>query len=207
MSAVPSSEGAVPPISDAQRIEIARGEERAKKLAFARKLASFNGVAVGIFAFLCLVSAAFDPWSLLLAVALAAIAFTELRGGQQVARYERGGFLLLAANQLALIALVAVYGLLQIRSALSQPNPLAELLTQSGSLPEELGANDLGAEVGDFDGMYRWVVIGFYGLVIVLTALSQGACAFYYWTRIKYLDELLAQTPPWVIEWLRARRP
>lgn len=197
--------GATPPISEAQLIEIARGEERAKKLAFAGKLASFNGVVIGVFAFLSLASAIFDPWSLLLAAPLAAIAFVELRGSRQLARYERQGLMLLVGNQLALIALVTVYALLQIRSALSEPSPLAELMSQGAALPQDLAGTDLSG-LGDFDDIYRSAAVGFYGLVIVLTALSQGACALYYWTRLKHLDELITSTPPWVLGWLKARR-
>lgn len=203
MSSPNPSEGAAPPISDVQRLEIMRGEERMKKLAFAGKLASFNGVVIGVFAFISLLSALFDVWSLLLAAPLAAIAFIELRGSQQLARLERGALELLAGNQFALILLVAIYAALQIHGALNDANPLDEMLSQSGGLAEELGA---GAELGDFDELYRSATIGFYGLVITLTALSQGACAFYYWTRRKHLDALLTETPPWVIDWLRARK-
>jgi hypothetical protein len=87
-----------PAISDAQRIEISRGAEREKRFAFARKLASFNGVGVGIFAAIALLSAVFDFSSLLVAFLLSVIAFVELNGGQRVARYERNGLVQLACR-------------------------------------------------------------------------------------------------------------
>lgn len=191
------------PISDAQRIEIARGAEREKAFAFARKLASFNGIGVGIFAAISLLSAVLDPSSLLLAVPLGIIAFVELNGGQRVARYERSGLVQLACNQGALVAVVTVYAIAQIFSALDSASPLGEIMAQSGLPSEELGIGDVSAELGDFDEIYRSAVMAFYGVVIAVTALAQGGCAFYYYSRLKHLDRFLADTPRWVIDHLR----
>jgi hypothetical protein len=193
---------AAPAISDAQRLEIARGTEREKRFAFARKLASFNGVGAGIFAAVSLLSAVFDASSLLLAVPLAIVAFVELNGGQRVARYERTGLVQLACNQLALIVLVAVYALSQIFSALDSASPLADVIAQSG-VPEELGISAMGAELGDLDEMYRSAVTAFYGVVIAATVLVQGGCGLYYYSRLKQLDQFLAETPRWVVDYLR----
>lgn len=191
------------PISDAQRIEIARGAEREKAFAFARKLASFNGIGVGIFAAISLLSAAFDPSSLLLAVPLGVIAFVELNGGQRLARYERNGLVQLACNQAALVALVAVYALAQIFSALDSASPLGEIMAQSGVPSAELGVSDISTELGDFDELYRSAVTAFYGVVVAATTLAQGGCALYYYSRLKHLDRFLADTPRWVVDYLR----
>jgi hypothetical protein len=196
-------EQSVPAISEAQLIEIARGEEREKKLSFAGKLATFNGIFVGLFAFVAFASGIFDGTSLILALPLAAIAFVELGGSKQLARYERKGLVMLTYNQAALIAVVGVYSLVQIRTAMTHPNPLGQLITESAELSEVLGAEGVGS---DFDELYRSVTTMFYTVVIIVTALSQGACALYYWTRLKHLDAFLAQTPAWVVEWLRARK-
>jgi hypothetical protein len=193
MAASPSpTADAAPAISDAQRIEIARGAEREKRFAFARKLASFNGIGVAIFALISLLSAVVDAWSLLLALPLAAIAFVELNGGQRVARYERRGLVQLAINQLALLALVVVYALIQIFGAHDGPSPLGEL-----------GISGMSEELGDVDELYRTAVTAFYGVVVVATALIQGGFALYYQSRLKHLDQFLADTPRWVIDYLR----
>ena len=198
------STGAAPAISDAQRIEIARGAEREKRFVFARKLASFNGVGVGIFAAISLLSAVFDVSSLLLAFPLAIIAFVELNGGQRVARYERKGLVQLACNELALVALVTLYALVQIFSALDSASPFGELMAQSGMQSGDLDLSAVSAELGDFDEMYRTAVTAFYGVVIAATALAQGGCAYYYYSRLKHLDQFLAETPRWVIDYLRS---
>lgn len=195
---------AAPVISDAQRIEIARGAEREKGFAFARKLASFNGVGAGIFAAIALLSAAFDTASLLLSLPLSIIAFVELNGGQRVARYERNGLVQLACNQLALVVLVAVYGLVQILGAHDSASPLSEILAQSGVQSADLGIDGVSAELGDFDEMYRTAVTAFYAVVIAATFLIQGGCALYYYSRLKRLDQFLADTPRWVVDYLRA---
>jgi len=134
----------------------------------------------------------------------------ELHGGHSVARYERRGLLLLAANQIALIALIAIYALSQIYSALHEPSPIADMMAQGGVQLDELGSSELGAGLGagldDFDGMYRSAISAFYGAVIAATALIQGGCAYYYYSRLNYLDRFLAETPRWVVDWLRARK-
>jgi hypothetical protein len=191
------------PISDAQRIEIARGVEREKAFAFARKLASFNGVGVGIFAAFSLLSAVFDVSSLLLAFPLGIIAFVELNGGQRVARYERNALVQLAYNQVALVALVTVYALVQIFGVLDSASPLNDIMAESGVPTEELDFSLGSSEFGDFDEMYRSAVTAFYGVVIAATALVQGGCAIYYYSRLKHLDRFLADTPRWVIDHLR----
>jgi hypothetical protein len=200
--ASPSSSTA-PAISDAQRIEIARGAERERRFAFARKLASFNGVGVGIFAGVSLLSAVVDVSSLLLAFPLAIIAFVELNGGQRVARYERNGLVQLACNELALVALVSVYALTQILSAQNSASPLGEIMAQGGVPTADLGIPDMSSELGNFDELYRSAVTAFYGVLIVVTAVIQGGCAFYYYSRLKHLDRFLAETPRWVIDHLR----
>lgn len=200
----PSSTAGTPAISDAQRIEIARGAEREKKFAFARKLAGFNGVGVGIFAMIALLSAVLDFASLFLALPLAAVAFFELNGGQRVARYERNGLVQLACNQLAFVVLVTIYALARIVSARQGASPLAELMAQSSVPAAELGIPELGADMGEFDDMYRSAVTAFYGVVIAVTALTQGGCAWYYYSRIKHLDRFIADTPRWVIDYLRS---
>jgi hypothetical protein len=203
MASPSSLASAAPAISDAQRIEIARGAEREKRFAFARKLASFNGVGVAIFAGVSLLSAVFDVSSLLVAFPLAIIAFVELNGGQRVARYERNGLVQLACNQAALVALVSIYALVQILNAQSGASPLGEMMAQSGVPAADLGIPELGSELGGFDELYRTAVTAFYGVVVVATALTQGGCALYYYSRLKHLDRFLAETPRWVVDYLR----
>jgi hypothetical protein len=59
---------------------------------------------------------------------------------------------------------------------------------------EALGSLD------EFEGLYRSAVVGFYGSVILLSAVFQGFNAIYYFTRRKHIDAYLQDTPAWVQE-------
>ncbi len=104
---------------------------------------------------------------------------------------------LLGLNQLALLVLVSGYCLFQMAGFWS-------VRTESGLLPTELrGQLSAAPEVAaQLDQALRvWTppaVIGFYLLVIILSAAVQGGMAFYYFTRKRHLEQALAITPGWV---------
>ncbi len=205
MQTADSSSESPPPISAAQLREITLAEQREKRFAFARKLAGANGGGLALFAFLAFVSGFFDPSSWLMAGVLALLAYVELRSRKQLARYEPRALVALTVNQLALIALVCAYALSRISATQHEPSPIADLMQQHGELAEVLGGSDPTGEDNGMDQMYRSGITAFYLLVIAVTALFQGGCALYYWTRRKHLDDFIAHTPQWVIDWKRSR--
>jgi hypothetical protein len=75
-------------------------------------------------------------------------------------------------------------------------------LNDSGSVSDELkGYVDLDATLGSsggFAGLYKQIVIYFYGGVIGLSALFQGGTAFYYFSRRRAIEDFVAETPAWV---------
>ncbi len=63
------------------------------------------------------------------------------------------------------------------------------------------GYVDLDATLGSsggFAGLYKQIVIYFYGGVIGLSALFQGGTAFYYFSRRRAIEDFVAETPAWV---------
>jgi archaellum biogenesis protein FlaJ (TadC family) len=52
----------------------------------------------------------------------------------------------------------------------------------------------------EFDGLYRTIIVAFYATVILVSAIFQGLNALYYFTRRKYVNAYLQETPAWVQE-------
>jgi hypothetical protein len=202
-----------PPISDAQLQEMALADERVKRFAFASKLAGLNGGGFALFAVIALLSGFFDPSSFVIGLVLAGLAFAELHGRALLSRFDRRAFVVLTFNQLALVVLVTVYALFRIRAGMSEPSPLAGLMQQNGDLSDVLGVDGMNgmnggglpAGLDDMDGLYQSAITIFYSVVIAVTAVFQGGCALYYWTRRKHLDDFLEHTPAWAIAWKRDR--
>lgn len=190
------------PISPEQLREINLADEREQRFLFAGKLAAMNGYGLAIFAALALMFGLFDLLSWLLAGSLGMLAYTELRGRRLLAQYDRSALMLLLANQLSLIGLVFVYAGGRVYFSLRGDSPLVQLLAENPGLGEALASTGF-AE--DAEVYYRYGILSFYALVALVTLLFQGGCAYYYFTRRTYLEDFLARTPGWVIEWKRQR--
>jgi hypothetical protein len=178
--------------------ELARAGDRAKKVRKAARVAGFNGWMSALVA-VCSAPFALYGWDgLVVAVALAIVAFNEFRGRKRLLAFDPSAAALLGWNQLGLLATIIVYCLWMLYTGLAGGNPLAADLKSNPEIGEVLGGT------GGFDELYRQIVVAFYGLVILLSVIFQGANAYYYFTRRKYVEAYLDETPTWVRELQRA---
>jgi hypothetical protein len=185
------------PLSATHYQELALAQRRAKPVRKASRVATFNGWVSGILAVL---SAPFAPFSVegfLMTVVLAVVACNELRGRKRLLTFDPAATSLLGWNQIGLLASISTYCLWMIWSALSGTSSLAVELSANPELGDLLGTP------GDFDALYGRVALAFYGTVIAVTAIAQGLNAAYYFTRRKYVDECVRETPPWALNLLR----
>lgn len=196
------------PISAEQAQAIKAAEARAKRFKLAGTLATLNGGTLIAVAVIAALSGLFDPSSLFAVLPCGALAYVELRGRAKLRRFEPDALRMLAFNQLTLVALVTLYAVFQMRAAMDAPSPFEAMAdADTAALADELGFGDLNDVAADEDlaGMVRSATVAFYGLVIALTALFQGGCALYYWTRTKHVEAFVKETPEWVVKWLRER--
>lgn len=177
------------------RHELTLAKRRFKKIRKAAKVATFNGWATALIAACSAPFALFSVVGLLLTVGLAIVAYNEFRGRRRLLALDPSAATLLGWNQIGFLTLIVVYCLWM-------------LFTGLGSFAAELEANpEWEAALGsldEFDVLYRWLLAGFYGLVIALSATFQGLNALYYFTRRKYLIAYLRETPAWVQDIERA---
>ena len=179
------------PLTQELRHELALAKDRTKAIRKAARVAAFNGWTTGIVAAISAPFALFSVEGFVMAVGLAIVAYNEFRGRKRLLAFEPASSTFLGWNQIGFFSLIAGYCLWMIYASI-------------GSLAAELHAypeleNALGSLDG-FDGLYRSFVICFYGTVILLSAVFQGLNAVYYFTRRKYVEAYLRETPAWVQE-------
>jgi hypothetical protein len=173
------------------RHELVRAKERTKAMRKAASMAAFNGWSTGIMAAISAPFALFSAAGFLMTAGLAVVAYNEFRGRKRLLALDPTSTAFLGWNQIGFFILIVAYCLWM-------------LFTSIGSFAAELQAQpELEASLGSLDGfddLYRRFVIGFYGTVILLSAIFQGATAIYYFTRRKHVDTYVQETPAWVQE-------
>lgn len=191
------SPSATGPLSPEQMQHLLAAGRRAQRIYGAAKLAAFNGWTIAVVAGLSLPLVLFglSLSGLLVEAGLAVVAFNEFRGRRRLLRFDPSATRLLGWNQIALMALLIAYSAWAIHAAWANPNPYEA----------ELRANpELRGMLGSIGNLYLAVTIAVYGGVILATIGFQGLNAWYYFTRRRYVQEYLDETPPWVRDVLNA---
>jgi hypothetical protein len=189
-----------PPLDESHHRALAAATERAEPIRRAVRVATFNAWTTAILATLSAPFALFSLAGFLVFAALAVVAWNEFRGRRHLLKYDPAGATILGWNQLGLLAVITVYCVWALYSN----------LWGSGSIEAQLRDNpQLGPTINSIDGfddLYRTIVVVLYGSVIALSALFQGANALYYFSRRKYVEAYVRDTPAWVIDLGRATR-
>ncbi len=188
---------AADPLSATHYQELALAQRRARPVRKAARVAAFNGWSCSILAVLSAPFAPFSAAGFLMTVVLAVVAYNELRGRKRLLNFDPAATSLLGWNQVGLLASITTYCLWMIWTALNGPSPLAAELIATPELGDLLG------DPGDFDDLYGRLAVAFYGTVIAVTVIAQGLNAAYYFTRRKYVDACVQETPSWALQLLR----
>jgi hypothetical protein len=198
----PLQPGAVGPL-DARDLELlARAGERMRSLRRALWLAYMNGSTLLFCALACAPFVLFDATLLLPTLVLGASGAAELRGARMLRNRDLRAPRWLAANQLVLLALLALYCAVSGVRALHAPSVANELSSSAPAAADQLRDVLPGLDLSEqtFDRGYRTLVVLFYVAVFVGCALYQGLCAHYYRTRAAVLRAFVDETPAWVLE-------
>lgn len=182
------------PLTDAHQRELMLAGPRAKPIRKAARVAAFNGWATAIIAALSAPFALFSLSGFLVCAGLAVVAYNELRGRRRLLVFDPAAATQLGWNQLGLLALITVYCLWATYSNLFGASSFDSQLTAHPEIGNALGSLD------EFKPLIEQMVVLFYGVVIALSVVFQGGNALYYFTRRKYIEEYLRETPAWVIE-------
>jgi hypothetical protein len=192
-----------PPLGESHHQELTAAARRGEPIRRAARVATFNAWTTAILAALSAPLALFSVAGLLVFAALAAVAWNEFRGRRRLLNFDPAGASILGWNQLGLLGMITVYCVWALYSGLVGASSLEAQLAANPELGEAIGSLQ-GME--GFDELYRTIVVALYGTVIALSAIFQGANAIYYFTRRKYVERYVRETPAWVIDLQRATR-
>jgi hypothetical protein len=195
----PQPLGQTGPLSEKDFILVRQAANRRVGIARCAGRAKVSSNITLIIGFLALVLVPVWPsWDgAMIAVGLCVVGFVERFGAGRMRQADPGAARLLGSNQLALLGLIVLYCLIQMIT-FSSERAKAEVISpetrsQLNGMPEITRSLDATIE--------RWAPLanyGFYGLVIVLSAVFQGGMAVYYFARRRQLAEFHSQTPPWI---------
>lgn len=184
------------PLSAEDRTQIAQAQQRRKKISRATKIASFNAWSFAVLAGFSLLFALFSLGSLIAAAVLAGLAWNEFRGRRQLQLLDQRGPATLGINQIVCCIAVVLYCGFKITTALTGPGPYAQSMEQS---PE------IAAMLEPMQELLKTATISAYVLILIVGVAVQGATAWFYFSRKRWLDDYLQQTPGWVVDLQRDR--
>jgi len=125
-------------------------------------------------------------------VGLAIVSYNEFRGRKRLLRFDPAAAKILGWNQLALLAMIVVYCLWMLYVGLVGESSFVAQMEAQPELQAALGSLD---EIG---GLYDSLVVVLYSSIIVGTVVFQGLNALYYFSRRKYVQAYVRDTPEWV---------
>ncbi len=181
------------PLTQSHQEEIAAAHDRARKIRKAAGVANFNGWVTGFFAVTSIPFAFFSLISFIVMAGLSIVTYNEFMGRKRLLRFDPKAAAFLGWNQIGFLALIICYCLWMLVAGLMSEGPFAAELEAKPELREVFDSVD------GFDVLYKMIIAAVYGLVIFLSVIFQGFNAFYYFTRRKFLDAYVRETPDWVI--------
>ena len=161
-----------------------------RKIGRAVAIARFDGWSIAVVAGLTLLFGFTSISGVLMAAGLGAVAFFELRGATALRRLDPAAARIMGVNQLALGSLLVAYSLWRIYATLTGPGPYAEAAATDPALAKALAP---------IEDLMRLVTLAANAGLIVVAFVAQGGLAAYYFSRVKHVQEYLAQTPAWVV--------
>ena len=181
----------IAPFSQQQLDQVAAASKRGKKVRRAAGVARLSGMTLVFFTVTSLLSGIFDITGVFVGLALAPIAWCELRGASQLRKFDLGACRWLAFNQLALCVFVVVYAGWNLWKVMVGPDMYAEYIAADPAMAEMLGP------IGEMSKMITFAV---YTTLIPTAVVFQGGMALYYLTRKRILVSYREQTPEWVVQ-------
>jgi hypothetical protein len=196
----PPSVPTIPPVnapglSPQQITELIQARERGTKIRRAGTAAVFDGWMIAVFAVITALTGLTHVPSLLLGLGMMWVAWQEFRGARLLRRLQPSASRSLAKNQIVLAAILISYAIWQGYHG----------MTGAGSLTASAGGDpQLTRLLGPIDQLINLITLSVYGLLVLIAIFVQGGTALYYFTREKYVNAYLRQTPDWILNLQRS---
>jgi hypothetical protein len=175
--------------------QLTTARTQSKKIRRAIAVAAFDGYTIATFAGLTLLTGLTDPASILLGLAMSAVAIIELRAGNKLRRLNPAAAKTLGFNQLAFAAVLIVYAITRLIAAYHAPSPYQAYKSADPAMAKMLNP---------IEDLSRLVNVGIYAAMIGIACVAQGGLALYYFSRAKHLHRYVHTTPQWILTMQRA---
>lgn len=176
------------PLSAGQRAALGEATQELRGLLRSSRIANVTAGSLLFFGAITLAwGAVSGGGGVLIGLALLAVAWNERRGRDRLRAIDPEGARVLGWNQLALAAVVAVYGLVAILRAGEATDPSMQQLEELVGISPELVAE---------------ITRRVYGSAIVAVALIQGVLARYHFRQRARMEDFRRRTPSWVLQTL-----
>lgn len=164
-------------------------------------MALFDFWGTAIFSAITILGSAVSfSWpGLLLGIAMGIVAYVEYTGAQELKKFEPIALKRLALNQLFFGAALLAYAAWTLAWGLTHLNDYTGVV--SSQMPPDLAGSSILTSVND---LTRLILILIYGTLIVIALTVQPLTALFYWSRRKFLDQYLSETPQWILDAQRA---
>ncbi len=179
------------PLHEQHFQEMNEANKRAKKLARASRIAGFNAWSAAIMAAFSLLFGIFSISSAIIGLALAYIAYQEFEGRKLLRQFQPKAADHLGYNQIIFSAMILAYAAWGMYEAFTAPVMSAQY-TQYG--PE------MQSMFQPYDALYTYATIAVYAAIGLFGLIFQGGTAWYYFTRKKYIEKYLRETPDWIVK-------
>ncbi len=194
---LPPSAGSAP-LSEADYALVRQAKANFKAIQKAARTARISAIIGFIIGGLALLSTLLSPsWAAaFVSAGVCVVAAVEFWGCRRMLRSDPRAAVLLGRNQLALLAIIAIYCIVQMLTF--NPKELQEALVSRDFRDQLTYLPSMKNEVDRMDRTAQQMVVPFYGLVILVSVVCQGLMARYYFSRRWDVDAFNNQTPEWV---------
>ena len=175
------------PLTPEHLAQLSLAQQLYRPINRARRYAKFESITLLVFGIISLLGAFSSPSALFISVALIVTGFLELRFSDRLKNADPDSPRLLAINQLALAASLAIYGAWQIIGLHYHPFSIQKL---------DPAASQLG-DTSDLDNMANSIYSLVYYCLIAVALLWEGPTAYYFFSRKTHLARYLNETPDW----------
>jgi hypothetical protein len=127
---------------------------------------------------------------------LCGIGAMEYWGHRRIGRADADAAAVLGWNQVTFLAMIVLYCVAQMALFTPESIKVAAISPEARSQLHSLPGMEKSIDK-QIERFAPLVMYGFYGLVIVLSTLSQGGLALYYFTRRKRIERFHGSTPGW----------
>jgi len=179
------------PLSIQHQQQLNEATQRVGKVLTATRLATFNAWSTSVFAIFSLLAGIFSLTALVVGLGLSLVAWNEFRGRNMLRWFDARSPRVLGWNQVGFLGLLVGYSVWSIYVGLVGPDPYETYIKSSPELRSMLGS---------IQHLHKVLTLAIYGGVIVLSLVFQGFNAVYYFSRAKYLQAYLDQTPKWIVQ-------